>query len=102
MSHFSSLWLCIRAGPRSLLDCHGRAQRKTATSSTRALLISFPPDRWEKVHEVLTWFVIWAPAIAIQGMSKVLRTLWSLLPSCLMTYSSPLTLSFSRLTSVSS
>jgi len=32
----------------------------------------YPDAEWEKVHEVLTWFVIWAPAIAIQGMSKVI------------------------------
>lgn len=32
----------------------------------------YPDTEWEKVHEVLTWFVIWAPAIAIWSLTKVI------------------------------
>jgi len=34
--------------------------------------MAYPNAEWEKVHEVLTWFVIWAPAIAIWSLTKVI------------------------------
>jgi hypothetical protein len=27
--------------------------------------------RWEKVQEILTWLVVWAPAVAIWAFTKV-------------------------------
>jgi hypothetical protein len=27
--------------------------------------------RWEKVHEILTWFLVWSPAVAINALTSV-------------------------------
>ena len=32
----------------------------------------YPDAEWEKVQEVLTWLLVWSPAIAIWSLSKVL------------------------------
>ena len=67
----------LRVGGR----CGGPLLRRQAIASFILLLcvpinivfsgMAYPNAEWEKVHEVLTWFVIWAPAIAIWSLTKV-------------------------------
>jgi len=35
----------------------------------------YPDAEWEKVHEVLTWMVVWSPAVAIWALTKVIDSL---------------------------
>jgi hypothetical protein len=37
----------------------------------------YPDAEWEKVQEILTWLVVWAPAVAIWAFTKVLDGLRS-------------------------
>jgi len=37
--------------------------------------MAYPDAEWEKVHEVLTWMVIWSPAVAIWALIKVIDSL---------------------------
>lgn len=35
----------------------------------------FPDPEWEKIHEILTWFLVWSPAVAINALTQALDAL---------------------------
>ena len=48
------------------------------TSVPLAIVLSgwvYPDPEWEKLHEILTWFLIWSPAVAINALTQALDAL---------------------------